>query len=103
MKLLAMIVIVALGAWQAYERVPRDREAGQALASTPGSLRGGSAPVRIEDAALTNPFRCDGRQHCSQMTSCAEATFFLKTCPGTKMDGDDDGVPCERQWCTSLR
>lgn len=44
-------------------------------------------------------FRCDGRQHCSQMISCAEATFFLKNCPGVKMDGDGDGVPCEDQFC----
>jgi hypothetical protein len=44
-------------------------------------------------------YRCDGRTHCSQMTSCAEATFFLRNCPGTKMDGDNDGVPCETQWC----
>ncbi|HBY64582.1 MAG TPA: cold-shock protein [Solibacterales bacterium] len=46
-------------------------------------------------------FRCDGRTHCSQMTSCEEAKFFLKNCPGTKMDGDGDGVPCEMQWCSS--
>ena len=44
-------------------------------------------------------FSCDGRTHCSQMTSCEEATFFLENCPGTKMDGDGDGVPCESQWC----
>ena len=46
------------------------------------------------------PYRCDGRTMCSQMTSCAEATFFLKNCPGTTMDGDHDGIPCEQQWCT---
>jgi len=40
-------------------------------------------------------FKCDGRQYCSQMTSRAEAEFFLKNCPNTKMDGDKDGVPCE--------
>ena len=45
-------------------------------------------------------FRCDGRTHCSQMTSCDEAKFFLKNCPGTQMDGDRDGIPCEMQWCT---
>ena len=39
-------------------------------------------------------FRCDGRTMCSQMTSCAEATYFLQNCPGTKMDGNRDGVPC---------
>ncbi|PCM43868.1 hypothetical protein CPA50_13575 [Marinobacter sp. ANT_B65] len=40
-------------------------------------------------------FTCDGRQHCSQMRSRAEAEFFNKSCPNTKMDGDRDGVPCE--------
>ncbi|WP_265087928.1 excalibur calcium-binding domain-containing protein [Psychrobacter vallis] len=44
-------------------------------------------------------FVCDGRQHCSQMTSCAEATYFSNHCPNTKMDGNHDGVPCEQQWC----
>ncbi|OEY97786.1 hypothetical protein BJI46_07745 [Acinetobacter qingfengensis] len=44
-------------------------------------------------------FHCDGRTHCSQMTSCAEATYFLRNCPGTKMDGNNDGIPCEKQWC----
>ncbi len=44
-------------------------------------------------------FSCDGRKHCSQMTSCAEATYFIQHCPNTKMDGNNDGVPCEKQWC----
>lgn len=44
-------------------------------------------------------FQCDGRTHCSQMTSCEEAKFFLRSCPGTQMDGDGDGIPCESQWC----
>ena len=44
-------------------------------------------------------YKCDGRIYCSQMTSCAEAKFFLENCPGVKMDGDNDGIPCEKQWC----
>ncbi|WP_210545255.1 cold shock domain-containing protein [Rhodoferax sp. PAMC 29310] len=44
-------------------------------------------------------FRCDGRNMCSQMNSCQEATLFLKNCPSMKMDGNNDGVPCEKQWC----
>lgn len=44
-------------------------------------------------------FRCDGRTHCSHMTSCEEAMFFIKNCPNTKMDGNNDGIPCEKQWC----
>jgi cold shock CspA family protein len=46
-------------------------------------------------------FSCDGRTHCSQMTSCSEAAYFLKNCPDTKMDGNNDGIPCEQQWCIS--
>lgn len=45
-------------------------------------------------------FKCDGRTHCSQMRSLEEAVFFIKNCPNTKMDGNNDGVPCERQFKT---
>lgn len=44
-------------------------------------------------------YSCDGRTMCSQMGSCEEAKYFIRNCPGTEMDGDGDGVPCERQWC----
>ena len=44
---------------------------------------------------------CDGRRRCSQMTSCEEATWFIRHCAGMEMDGDGDGVPCETQWCGS--
>ena len=61
-----------------------------------------SDPV-VKPVSSTKPaapsFTCDGRKHCSQMTSCAEATYFSNNCPGTKMDGNHDGVPCEKQWC----
>lgn len=55
-----------------------------------------------ESKASTNRnanYRCDGREYCSQMSSCAEATFFSQNCLNTKMDGDGDGIPCESQWC----
>lgn len=53
------------------------------------------------DLTNSNTFKCDGRTHCSQMTSCAEAKYFLNNCPNTQMDGNNDGEPCEQQWCTS--
>lgn len=54
-------------------------------------------------AAQAENFHCDGRIHCSQMTSCEEATWFIQHCPNTKMDGNNDGVPCEKQWCNNNR
>ncbi|MEK8088093.1 excalibur calcium-binding domain-containing protein [Aquabacterium sp. A3] len=53
----------------------------------------------VASPTVSSSYRCDGRQYCSQMGSCAEAKFFLKNCPGVKMDGNNDGVPCEAQWC----
>jgi cold shock CspA family protein len=44
-------------------------------------------------------FKCTGKAHCSEMSSCEEATFYIQNCPNTKMDGDNDGIPCENQWC----
>lgn len=44
-------------------------------------------------------YTCSGKTRCSQMASCEEAKFYINNCPGTKMDGDGDGVPCESQWC----
>lgn len=45
-------------------------------------------------------YRCAGKVYCSEMTSCDEAKFYQRNCPGTKMDGDGDGIPCESQWCS---
>jgi hypothetical protein len=90
-KLLAGIVVGALGLY-AYQRARNPDpipvvENNQEAESPPA--------VEIDNSR----FHCDGRKYCSQMTSCEEATFFLRNCPGVKMDGEGDGVPCEKQWC----
>ena len=52
------------------------------------------------DVEIAAPaFSCGGKVYCSEMTSCEEATFYIHNCPNTKMDGDNDGIPCEGQWC----
>jgi hypothetical protein len=88
---LVLASLVAAG-WFAYQESPSPSRRG------PGPGTPANASPRPLPAATT--FSCDGRTHCSQMTSCAEATFFLKNCPGAQMDGNRDGVPCEQQWCT---
>jgi cold shock CspA family protein len=100
--LLALVVlaaIVAVGHINQRNRTPvltndspsthseRDSRKSAALFSTPDAGAG--------------KFKCDGRTHCSQMTSCEEATYFLQNCPNTQMDGNHDGEPCEQQWCNS--
>lgn len=59
-----------------------------------------AAPRRPAARADSAPrYACDGRTHCSQMRSCDEARYFLRHCPNVEMDGNNDGEPCEQQWC----
>ena len=51
-----------------------------------------------QESQSQSQYQCDGRQYCSQMSSYEEAKYFNDHCPGTKMDGDADGIPCERQF-----
>ncbi|QDF74075.1 MULTISPECIES: excalibur calcium-binding domain-containing protein [Shewanella] len=73
----------------------------QALNATPiNSYEELPAIEAQEWQPVTPKFRCEaGKTHCSQMRSCEEATYYNRNCPGTQMDGDGDGIPCERQWC----
>jgi hypothetical protein len=92
-RVLILIAIGILG-WQV---VARHHSSG--VGEAPQGLTTSNPPLRFNSEAVSAKFTCDGRTMCSQMTSCEEATYFLKNCPGTKMDGDGDGVPCERQFC----
>jgi hypothetical protein len=86
--LLVGIVIGALGLF-AYQRAHRSPPA--ASVAEPATQ-----PMLVERPDKP-AFRCDGRVHCSQMSSCEEANYFLEHCPGVKMDGDNDGAPCEER------
>ena len=40
------------------------------------------------------PLRCGAKTLCREMTSCAEARFYLEKCGVKRLDGDRDGMPC---------
>ena len=96
MRKLILIVAIGLGIFQYFTK-------HQSLSETTVS-----EPTYSEDSdttldQITSPqsssqFSCQGKTHCSQMRSYEEAKFYLDNCPGTQMDGDGDGIPCERQF-----
>jgi hypothetical protein len=95
MRSIFRIVFVAALLWFGYTKYQGAVHRADLASERPSS----AAPSTVTKSTSEVIFRCDGRTYCSQMTSCAEATYFIEHCPGTKMDGNNDGVPCEQQWC----
>jgi hypothetical protein len=91
-RLISVVLVVALGVYGYTAYSGKRAQTARSVAD--------EAPAALPVAPATGPYRCDGRTHCSQMSSCEEAMFFLRNCPNTQMDGDGNGVPCEKQWCS---
>ncbi|MEO8103482.1 MAG: cold shock domain-containing protein [Betaproteobacteria bacterium] len=85
----AIVVVLAVVGWQQYT-AKRDVTVTPATTPIIEQVAPGSTP---------STFKCEGKTYCSQMTSCEEATFYLRNCPGVEIDGDRDGIPCEKQHC----
>lgn len=95
-RALPLMFIVLIGVF-AYDQISRRSFSATTVVAMEGETE--DAPIAVPSPPSI--YRCDGRQHCSQMNSCAEANYFLKNCPGTEMDGDHDQIPCEQTLCTS--
>lgn len=70
------------------------RNGGRAPATLQPSAAGraGAAAPSSSAAGLS----CGSKRYCTQMSSCAEAQFYFRQCGLSRLDGDRDGVPCER-------
>jgi deoxyribonuclease-1 len=49
----------------------------------------------VFDTNKNSKLQCETKKYCSQMTSCREATNYLKQCNLTNLDKDGDGIACE--------
>jgi hypothetical protein len=96
MKNLLIALLIGAAVWHLYLKPDAEQSVSSTVFSTTAAQ---SKPATGFPKVASSSYSCDGRTHCSQMRSCEEATFFLRNCPGTKMDGNYDGVPCEQQHC----
>jgi endonuclease YncB( thermonuclease family) len=69
--------------WRAAERGGQRQVAG-----TPAAPQA----TRLSVASTVS---CGAKRYCREMTTCAEARFYLSQCGLSRLDGDRDGVPCE--------
>lgn len=85
------VILIGLGAWQHFSK---KGAVAEPVIQIPHVI-----PIKVQPyippAAI---YKCDGRQYCSQMGSYEEAKYFIQHCANMKMDGDNDGIPCERQF-----
>lgn len=61
----------------------------------PQQWRKTHATTQPPQRGAARAYSCGGKRYCAQMTSCAEAKFFLTHCGVKALDSDGNGVPCE--------
>ena len=52
--------------------------------------------IRVIPTTTNSSYSCGSKKYCTQMASCSEAKYYYSNCGLKKLDGDDDGVPCEK-------
>ena len=55
-----------------------------------------SKPLAAFGSDSPESFSCGAKRFCKQMQSCAEACFHLQECGLSRLDGNSDGVPCNK-------
>jgi endonuclease YncB( thermonuclease family) len=51
--------------------------------------------LSVKKVSTSSEFECGSKSRCGDMSSCAEAEFYLNQCGLRRLDRDHDGVPCE--------
>ena len=76
---------------------PWDWRKGTCATASAPAPRAPAAPTAAPTPATTSGgFTCAGKRYCREMTSCEEAKFYLTQCGVGSLDGNKDGVPCEK-------
>lgn len=83
------------GLWA--ERSPLPPWQWRKLHPSMGPSRGHLPKAQPKSSAATVIYdaECGHKKHCSEMSSCEEAFFYLNRCDVKSLDGNHDGVPCE--------
>ena len=53
------------------------------------------AELLAQSAVSGGTYSCNCSKPCTEISSCAEAQYQLKTCGCSKRDGDGDGIACD--------
>lgn len=63
----------------------------------PGNpLHSTGSSILIAGAEVSPDIACGSKKYCSEMSSCEEAKYYFMRCGIKTLDGNSDGVPCEK-------
>ena len=93
-RVLLLLLVVGIVFVYRFGWVPSGVDQSDAVDSTAPASPTRKAPV------ATEAFSREGKTHRSAMRPSIETKLYLAHCPGVKIDGDNDGIPCESQWCS---
>ncbi len=90
-----------------HDGIPCERLCGRTRAAYEHNSRASRTPTYLEpsssnavplmpSASGTPAFTCGGKRYCREMSSCEEAIFYLQRCGLKRLDGNGDGIPCNR-------
>ena len=84
--------LAARGLWAQNDSMPPWRWRKLHPATQPGAVVVSASPA----ATLEADASCGKKQRCSEMISCEEAKHYFSECGVKSLDGNGDGIPCER-------
>ncbi|MFC7555740.1 excalibur calcium-binding domain-containing protein [Pseudoroseomonas wenyumeiae] len=70
------------------------RNGGRAIPTAQPSAAGRAGATASSSRAAD--LSCGSKRYCTQISSCAEAEFYFRQCGLSRLDGDQNGVPCEQ-------
>lgn len=77
-----------IGLWSEPDPInPDDWRAGVRQINMPNPI--------IQSKSSAQELSCGAKRFCKKMVSCAEACFYLAKCGLSRLDKDQDGIPCE--------
>jgi hypothetical protein len=72
------------------------KKLGRAIGSFSFEINFSGNYDRHKGYQTSSKYVCGKKYYCSQMESCEEAMFYYTVCGLKRLDGDNDGVPCEK-------
>ena len=100
MKQIILVLLLAVIGWFVWgkyeERAHAEREAAFERGVPPAKKKAAAARTAEPGVSFHT---CDGRTACKQMTSCEEARYFVKNCPGFNAGVFGEEASCVKQWC----